>query len=432
MRFHYFLSVAALLIGVSVALGQAPAGSTPVPASPDPGQLALPTAEGVEIAPAVPDASVEGECFWVGAEYLLWRFKNSPLPVPIVTTTSSADQTPTAGLGVPGTSVLLGDETLDTGMRHGGRFALGMWVDRHHDIGIEASYFAFASRTLTQSISSNGQANAAILAVPFFADDLGSESTFVLASPAGLAGSAALSLTSRLQGAELNGAVKVCPEGPLRFDVLGGFRYLALREDLRLVTTSLGIQAPDDGSNNSLVADTVDRFATHNQFYGGQVGARAEYRFGSLLIGGSVKVAVGGTYQTVNIASATATNFFNTPPGGPFTGVPVQIIPGTGVFGQATNVGRRAPQVFAVAPEVGVNVGYQLPWGVRAFVGYDFLYLSSVLRPGNQIDHTITFAQTVQNSIAGNSAADGDRPIVPLLGSSFWAQGVNFGVEWHF
>src|SRR5438093_7907614 len=49
-------------------------------------------------------------CFWSSAEFLLWRVKDGPLPIPLVTTApvapGVAPEANTGGLGQPGTSVL--------------------------------------------------------------------------------------------------------------------------------------------------------------------------------------------------------------------------------------------------------------------------------------------------------------------------------------
>ena len=50
------------------------------------------------------------------------------------------------------------------------------------------------------------------------------------------------------------------------------------------------------------------------------------------------------------------------------------------------NIGRYTQSKFAVVPEAGVKIGYHLTPNLRLAVGYNFLYLSSVLRPGDQID----------------------------------------------
>ena len=44
---------------------------------------------------------------------------------------------------------------------------------------------------------------------------------------------------------------------------------------------------------------------------------------------------------------------------------------------------------FAVVPEVGFNVGYQVTPHLKFFVGYSMLYWSRVLRAGDQVDPMI-------------------------------------------
>jgi hypothetical protein len=385
----------------------------------------------VEAEPSLPlsgESRGGGPAIWLDAEYLLLWFKKSPLPVPLVTTTSRADLTPTAAIGQDGTSVLLGNQGLDTGTRQGARFTAGAWLDANQVLGVQASYFVIASRTVTQSVASSGQANSAILAVPFFDADGGAESSFVLASPSILAGSATLSLTSRIQGAEVNGSVQCCKYSDFYFDVLAGFRFVALRERLSFATASLDIE-PAAAANSGLILNSLDQFNTHNEFYGCQLGFCMEYRMGAFSLAATGKLAMGEMHQVVQTNGAVTTNFFNAPSGGPFTGVPAQIIPGAGTFVQATNLGRATSNTFGVVPEVGINVGYQITDWLRCFVGYDLLFLNNVLRPGNQIDRSINVSETVQSAIAGNAAPPGTRPVVLLNTSEFWAQGVNFGIE---
>jgi hypothetical protein len=63
---------------------------------------------------------------------------------------------------------------------------------------------------------------------------------------------------------------------------------------------------------------------------------------------------------------------------------------------------------------------------VRAFVGYDLIYFSNVVRPGNQIDTTLnlTGSPAISPSIPFSGAA---RPAPIFITSSFWVQGINFG-----
>ena len=448
MRKRLLDCLAALAVGGSTALAQGPAGPglppAPVPAAP------AAAADGAPAGPVVPladddrlwlsshpspvpaeDPSPLAGRLWFSTDYLLWWFKRSPLPVPLVTTTSDLTSQPPAALLQPATSTVLGDQNLGTGAHSGGRFGAGLWIDGRGTIGIEGNYFFLANRTVIQAVSSTGDVNSQVLAVPFFDADAGAESSFLLAFPGAQAGAASVVLTNRLQGAELNGVVAALAGPNLRFEVLAGFRFLDFHENLTFTTTSTGIEPPD-GGNNGLILNTTDQFDADNRFYGWQVGARGEYLLGNLVLGAWAKFALGDMSQTMIINGFTETNFFNAPPGGPFTGVPTGIISGQGTFAQPSNVGRANRHELVVVPEVGARVGYQFASWARAFVGYQFLYVSNVVRPGDQIDRNINVSQTVQNAVAGNPSAPGSLPAVNLTGSSFWAQGLSLGVEFRF
>ncbi len=433
MRKGLLAALTALLTSAHLALAQGPAGLPPP--SPMPQPVFGPEQFPVDGGPAEPVDSAPGEDdrFWFGARGLTWWFKSSPFPIPLVTTTTDLTTQPLAGLGPTTTSVLLGNQSLGTGAHGGAHLYAGTWVDAQRTVAFEAGYFIVSNQSVVRSVTSSGQAGSPALAVPFFDVDATAESTFTLASPGIASGGAVLSLRNQLQGAEANGLVTVCSAAGLRVDILAGFRFLDLREDAGFATFSTGTQPPGPGSNNGLILNTDDRFNTHNQFYGCQIGARGEYRLENFLFNATAKVGLGEAYQVVTLGGATVTNFFNAPAGGPFTGAPTQLIPGTGTFVQASNVGRASRDQMAVVGEVGLSVGYQVTRWARLFVGYDFLYWSNVARPGNQVDRFINSSQTLQSSIlTGNPTATGTRPAEVVTGSSFWAQGINLGLELNF
>ncbi len=82
-------------------------------------------------------------------------------------------------------------------------------------------------------------------------------------------------------------------------------------------------------------------------------------------------------------------------------------------------------------PQLDLKLGYQVTNNIRVFVGYDFLYWSSVIRPGDQIDQTLDLNK-VPNSGAPFAASTQVRPIVPFRTSGYWATGVNMGVEFRY
>jgi Putative beta barrel porin-7 (BBP7) len=443
MKQGYRGACAGLLAGACLALSlNSPAFAQP-PRGPSTFAIEIPQAPArdpgapLEVTPAPPArGGAEPAAFdfggtdkarrWYGsADYLLWWFKDSPVPVPLLTTTSNPGSMPVAAFNDSNTSVLLGNESLGGGVHQGARFTLGYWIDDGRQIGLEGGYFFLADKTTVRSAASSGQPGAPVLAVPFFDEDASAENTFVVASPGGFAGAAVLSLTSRLQSAELQGVVQAFDATNLHVEVLFGGRFAELTENLSFATSSTGISDP----NTDLILNTVDQFNVRNDFYGWQVGTRAQARWGNFEFRASAKLALGDMHQVANLNGFAVTNFFNAPAGGPFTGVPAQVVPGSGAFVQPSNQGRFSRDSFAVAPEVGVTLGYRLTDGLRVFAGYDFLYLSEVLRPGDQIDRGINFSQTVQSAIAGNAAAVGSRPAPTLVGSDFWAQGIHLGLE---
>src|SRR5262249_44828964 len=135
-----------------------------------------------------------------------------------------------------------------------------------------------------------------------------------------------------------------------------------------------------DPGNRFIVNDS---FATRNRFYGGQLGLDGEWRLGRFFLGGVVKVGLGQTHQEVDIAGMQQ---LFTPAGGKtaFNG---------GLLALPSNSGHFSRDQFSVVPEIGLKLGYNVTENVRVFVGYDLIYWTNVLRPGDQIDTTLNTAQ---------------------------------------
>lgn len=357
-----------------------------------------------------------GPRFWATSEYLLWWIKDAPLPVPLLTTgPAQANLTPT--LGLPGRTILIGGEDLNNQERSGGRFTAGCWLDDGQTLGVEASYFFLASRSVGEQFASAGAPGSPFLGLPFFDVVTGRESSTRVALPGGFAGAAVLTVGSRMQGAEANGIMSQLVRGDFRLSGLAGFRYLNLNEQLTFSTSSPSIVPPPD------IFQTTDQFDTTNHFYGGQVGARAEYESGKWLLRATGKVALGDIHQELRIRGQLATTDFSP------AASRLDIFPG-GYFALPTNIGRTDGDRFAVVPEVNVTLGYAVTQSVRVFTGYTFLYVSDVLRPGNQIDRGINPVQSPAITGEPNVPfAVPERP-QPLANSSdFWAQGLSFGLE---
>ena len=87
--------------------------------------------------------------------------------------------------------------------------------------------------------------------------------------------------------------------------------------------------------------------------------------------------------------------------------------------------------VFAVVPEVKLNLcGYRVTPAATVYVGYTFLYVSNVARPGNQINRNVNPTQSV--SYTGEVPAILEGPAQPTFNfnsTSFWAQGSSIGLR---
>jgi hypothetical protein len=350
------------------------------------------------------DGCSQANCFYANAEYLLWWVKAAPVP-PLVTVGGVNDALPGA-LGQPGTAVLIGGRSLDTDPLSGGRFTFGIWCDDCHDLGFEGVFFFLGQQTTHETVASNG---IPVLARPFFNASTGMEDSELIAFPNVLSGGAIVTQMTRLLGAEANLRSNLCRGCCTNVDFLAGFRFIALDEDLGI---NEALATPTGGS--FLVADG---FNTRNRFYGGQVGLDAEVRRGHWFLDVKTKIALGSNNEVVNIGGNTVIT-------DPVRG---QSALSGGLLALSSNSGRFSREMFAVAPEATVNIGYQLTSNLRAYVGYNFLYLSNVVRPGDQIDRTIN-----PNLIPPPMPSLPVRPAFVFKGSDFWAQGLTFGLEFRY
>ena len=155
-------------------------------------------------------------------------------------------------------STLLGEESL--GLLPGGRVAAGL-TNSSSTCGIEASSFLIPQDTRTRT------------------------------------GEVQTVLSSQLWGAEMNGVGNLVKGSQGGIGVLGGFRYVNLKEDLTVSQASVGLN--DDSSVLGDTGTGHEFLQTRNQFFGGQVGSLVELRWGKFctyLIG---KAALGTMHEVV-------------------------------------------------------------------------------------------------------------------------------------
>jgi Putative beta barrel porin-7 (BBP7) len=434
MRKGFLVSLLALLQAGGLALAQSPPGLGAVSRDLPTYLVDQPPPGGATQAPASPGAGTGagepgcpplgcfepqpsccgGICgppgrFWVSAEYLLWWIKDDRLP-PLVT----AGPASSGGvLGAPGTTVLYGGGGSDEEPFSGGRFTAGYWLNDCQTVGIEASFFFLGERSNHFVAGAPGELGEPVVARPIINALTGTETSELVP------GTITVRERSRLLGTEINGICNVCCACCARLDLFAGFEYLELDEDLT-IEENLAVPAdiPTIGGTRFLVSDS---FGTRNFFYGGQLGARGEVRRGRFFVDGMVGIGLGDTHQDLDILGSTII----TPPGG------TPVAERGGILALPSNIGQFSRDRFSVVPQVGINLGYQVTPHLRAFIGYTFLYWTDVIRPGEQIDRVINPTQ-IPSTLGPGTLVGPARPEVLFKETDFWAQGINFGIEFRF
>lgn len=354
--------------------------------------------------------------WWFNAEYLYWWTKAPSMPTLLTTSPPASNGI----LGQPGTQVLLGDGSFGQTGHSGGRFNLGYWFGNNQCWGIDVGYFFIAENGESYTADS---ALFPVIARPF--NNLNQNIPFsqIVASPGLAAGNASVALQNSLYGIDWNFRKRLsCGRPCFRLEGLIGMRYLNFDESLTITENFARTpnSPPSIGVPNAIGGTVVDQFSTDNDFYGVQLGLQSEWRRGRWFINSFAKVALGEMHQNLTIAGSQSILL---------TGGAASTANGGLLALPGANIGSYSQEKFAVVPEVGINLGYHFTPRLRAFVGYNFLYLSSVLRPADQIDTGLDVTRIPNFPVPGTTPLATPRPAVPFTTSSFYAQGINFGLS---
>ncbi len=359
--------------------------------------------------------------YYAGAEFLLWWTKSANLP-PLVTTSSPQFQ------GIPGlgdTRVLFGGNFGNT-LHAGGRFTIGRWFGDDQIRGVEGRLFFLGRTDSTFAVTS---AEYPVLARPFFnVNTPFGPFSEVIASPGRGVGAAIIDLQNDVWGAEVNYRRNLWRSCCARLDALVGYRYFGMKERLGITESFISTGANPIRINGiPVVSGTIsDIFRAENHFHGGQIGLAWEHRWGLWTFDARATVAFGNVTQLGEIDGGQTLLLAN--------GQTVRYAGGLLALPNA-NIGRYSHNQFAVLPEVGVNIGYQLTSHMRLFVGYNFLYLGNALRPERMIDTNIDIARIPNFAVPGGGTtpvAGLPRPAPLFRTNDFFVQGINFGLEFRW
>ena len=190
--------------------------------------------------------------FWFRGEYLLWWTAGSHIPPLLTTSPPGTSQTNAGVLGQPGTTILFGEQTLDEGMRNGGRLTLGFWLDRCDETGMEVGYLGLGRITQQYQFGSDG---TPIIARPFFNVETGLQDSVQIAYPDVSQGTFNVVATDDFQTLEVLLRRAMYRSCNSRVDLLAGYRFARLDDSL-----SLDENMVTTGTSPAPVGTTIDVF----------------------------------------------------------------------------------------------------------------------------------------------------------------------------
>lgn len=343
---------------------------------------------------------------WINLDPLVMWMSNPPLNPATVTTGPASEGRQAGTTGAAGTTSLL--SPLSYTATGAFRLNFGGWLDAEHRFGLESTFLFLGSTNASFGAFDRSGTGNLVINEPIAGAPFPTQVSAPHIATGDLWGNVG---ASNIWGAELNALCGLYRTDTWNVRLLAGLRYFQVDESLDMSTISeLFERRRYFNSNGTLLAtapagstaQVFDQFGTRNQFVGGQIGAQADYTFGRWVFEGIGKLAIGATNETVVVNGLT----YLYPPSGLISVLPM------GNYATLQN-GSYHLEHFAVLPELQLNVGYQFTSWFRASIGYSVLYLSDIVRPGDQIDNTY----------------GGSHPLVPLANSSFWAQGINFNFQ---
>lgn len=339
---------------------------------------------------------------WVSAEYILWWRSGMDLP-PLVTTAPDGTPQAVAGeIGQPTTRILWGDGYEDYPVRPGGRVSAGLWLDCNECWAIGGSYYWLGDAESNYSASSTG---SPILAIPFTEGGNGTQDARLIGFPGTFSGNLNFTTNSEVFGGDIYLRSLWCCPSWGRIDLLVGYQHARINEGIVMdsfVSDNLGASSR-----------VIDTFRTTNEFHGVELGFLANIDRGCYFIDITGKVGLGNMYETVSISGTNTSAVGAT-----------QVTTNGGLFTQASNIGNYSRDEFVAVPEFGIKLGWHLTECIDFTLGYNVIYFSGVVRPGDAIDTTVNTSQV------GGTLVGAARPAFEFTDSHMVLHGLNFGVTY--
>ena len=356
-------------------------------------------------AAIIEEAPAAGPRIWAEADYLLWFERRQGVPLLVGSLPDSVANAP-GGLTSAANPLYPSNGKLDFGAISGvaGRIG-GQLTD---GFGLDVGGFVLERSTLERSFASAGSPS---LVRTYFQPSTGALLNLFSArgGPGGYPGSVRVDADTRLYGIDGNVRLPWYRVFSDRNDLLLGVRYLDLAE-------GLSINDRSDLAGGTVVNTVSDNFRTRNRIYVGQVGMQSFWYGRRWGLEYFARLGLGGASQRVEIFGRNT-----------LTGFPDE---NTGLYTQRGNIGVFERDKAVAVGEVGFKLGYRVTERVNLQVGYDILYVSSVVRPGAALDRVVNDANI---RFVANPPADAinNRPEFNFARAStdFFAQGLTAGLS---
>jgi hypothetical protein len=373
---------------------------------------------------------------WVRADYLYWWMESNHVP-PLATTVPEGGGPGT--ITNPNATIALGDGRWDTDGRSGIRTQIGYLLCPDRMLSVQADFFILEQGGRSDSLAAT---DGTLLYRPFIDTSSGTgvwaaqQADTISVSSTSQVASAGVALRTPLccrtwccepgkggeKGCDLDALQKgigcdPCVRRGYQVDLFGGYRYFGVDESLTINETA---SFPPNQPNTFF--DLTDQFETRNQFHGGEVGIVAQCYRGPWALEGLLRVALGNNREEVIISGRSVTT--TVPPTAP------EIRDGA-LFANPSNIGRYTEDHFAVIPEFQLRLRRQVTERLSLSIGYSFLYLSDLVRPGDQIDFAVD-GRWLDPNFVPPGTPPAVHPEPKFERSDAWLQGMDVGLTWNY
>ncbi|MFO0806860.1 MAG: BBP7 family outer membrane beta-barrel protein [Gemmataceae bacterium] len=363
-------------------------------------------------------AGSHGPRAWFGAEYLLYWTKDAPVPFAVATVGPANGS---AVLGAAGTQVLYGNTAIDYSNFGGIRTHGGVWLTNNESFGLEGSFF-FLPRKYSGTPQLAGSDLAPVLSRPFYNTATNTNAARIISKPGQFFGTVTTTAGLELWGAELGTVWRARDTGTWTLDTLAAFKFVSLDESLGITdgaaTLAGGVSVLQGKAYSSpSVLSVSDTFQANNQFYGATLGLRSGLHWEGFTWTVTGKIGLGSMTSKLRTVGTSTVTGPNTPP----------ITSAGGLYASGPNLGDFETTQFAAIPEIGTNINVQITSWLAVNLGYNYMCITDVVRPGDQITGQVNPSYVPTSPNFGTRLGPTGSTI-PMTTTSFWTQGLQLGL----